>query len=229
MAPDMYIVNLMNKHNDVIEHMYEQTYGKNNSVTSLEEFKADKAEEFSKMGAQKAKHVIAIAYNEMQSTQQKEPAKQSQGNQETKDILSMLDDISEEKKETSTYEEDLKDDKQHGQGTLTDTDGGQLIGEFKDDNINGRGTFTYPDGGQYIGEFKDGELDGQGTFTSPDGTKDIMNIPPKLRLLITLFLLGILWAGIYLPLQSDNQRAMPIGAAEESDSQAKRFDQANKI
>jgi len=219
----------MNKHNDVIEHMYEQTYGKNNSVTSLEEFKADKAEEFSKMGAQKAKHVIAIAYNEMQSTQQKEPAKQSQGNQETKDILSMLDDISEEKKETSTYEEDLKDDKQHGQGTLTDTDGGQLIGEFKDDNINGRGTFTYPDGGQYIGEFKDGELDGQGTFTSPDGTKDIMNIPPKLRLLITLFLLGILWAGIYLPLQSDNQRAMPIGAAEEADSQAKRFDQANKI
>jgi len=164
----------------------------------------------------------------------------------------MLDDISEEKKETSTYEEDLKDDKQHGQGTLTDTDGGQyigefkddkfngqgtftspdggqLIGEFKDDNINGRGTFTYPDGGQYIGEFKDGELDGQGTFTSPDGTKDIMNIPPKLRLLITLFLLGILWAGIYLPLQSDNQRAMPIGAAEEADSQAKRFDQANKI
>ena len=75
---DTTVADLMNKHNDVIEHMYEQTYGKDNAVTSLEEFKADKAEEFSEMGAKKAKHEIAVGHNKLKANQIKESEKQTQ-------------------------------------------------------------------------------------------------------------------------------------------------------
>lgn len=62
---------LMEKHNDVIEHMYERDYGKDNPVVSLEEFKADKAEEFEEMGAKKAKHEISVGYKKMKAAQDK--------------------------------------------------------------------------------------------------------------------------------------------------------------
>ena len=75
---DTTVADLMDKHNDVIEHMYEQTYGKDNAVTSLEEFKADKAEEFSEMGAKKAKHEIAVGHNKLKANQIKESEKQAQ-------------------------------------------------------------------------------------------------------------------------------------------------------
>ena len=67
----------MEKHNDVIEHMYEQEYGKTEAVVSLEEFKADKAEEFEEMGAKKAKHAIAKEHNKMTKFKEKQAAAQA--------------------------------------------------------------------------------------------------------------------------------------------------------
>ena len=70
-----------------------------------------------------------------------------------------------------TYVGDFKDDKSHGQGTLTLPDGSKYVGEFKDGRGNGQGTETYADGNQYVGEFKDGKRNGQFTATFPNGDK----------------------------------------------------------
>ena len=81
---DVTVASLMDKHNDVIEHMYEQTYGKDNAVTSLEEFKADKAEELAEMGTKKAKHEIAVGHNKMKASKQKEAEQQAATEEKTK-------------------------------------------------------------------------------------------------------------------------------------------------
>ncbi len=81
---DVTVASLMDKHNDVIEHMYEQTYGKDNAVTSLEEFKADKAEEFAEMGTKKAKHEIAVGHNKLKASKQKEAEQQVATEEKTK-------------------------------------------------------------------------------------------------------------------------------------------------
>jgi TolB-like protein len=69
-----------------------------------------------------------------------------------------------------TYEgERNQEDKYHGQGVITYSNGEKWEGEFKDgEPYNGQGTYTFPDGEKYAGEFKDGILYGKGTFTFLD-------------------------------------------------------------
>ena len=69
------------------------------------------------------------------------------------------------------YEGEFKDGKKNGQGTHTWKDGDKYVGEHKDGKYQGQGTYTWKDGGKYVGEFKDGKYDGQGTHTFPDGGK----------------------------------------------------------
>jgi len=69
------------------------------------------------------------------------------------------------------YVGEVKNGKQHGQGTFTWADGRKFVGEWKDGNRHGQGSFTWANENQYVGEFKDGKLHGQGTFTWPGGNK----------------------------------------------------------
>ena len=66
-----------------------------------------------------------------------------------------------------TYEgERNQEEKYHGEGVITYSNGEKWEGEFKDgEPFNGQGTYTYSDGTKYAGEFKDGKLNGKGTFT----------------------------------------------------------------
>ncbi len=73
--------------------------------------------------------------------------------------------------EGDVYVGEFKDDKFHGQGTLTFADGYKYVGEFKDDKFHGQGTFTFANGKKYVGEFKDDKFHGQGTFTFANGEK----------------------------------------------------------
>ena len=54
------------------------------------------------------------------------------------------------------YVGEEKDDKRHGQGTLTFSDGSKYVGEWKDGKYNGQGTLTFPNGTKYVGEYKKG-------------------------------------------------------------------------
>ena len=67
------------------------------------------------------------------------------------------------------YTGEWKDNKQHGQGTRTYSNGGTYTAEWKDGMQHGQGTWTYPDGDTYTGEWKNGMQHGQGTWTYPDG------------------------------------------------------------
>ena len=63
-----------------------------------------------------------------------------------------------------------KDDKQHGHGTYTYTDGDIYVGEQENDKAHGQGTVTYDAphkeaGYKYVGEYKNGKRHGQGTLT----------------------------------------------------------------
>ena len=78
---------------------------------------------------------------------------------------------SEDNRDFSKYEGEIKNGKPNGQGESTFPDGRKYVGEFKNGYWNGQGTETSPDGEKYVGEFKDGERNGQGIETSPDGTK----------------------------------------------------------
>ena len=59
----------------------------------------------------------------------------------------------------------------NGQGTLTFADGRKYTGEFKSGQRHGKGTMIYPDGRKYVGNFNYGEKSGFGTMTYPDGRK----------------------------------------------------------
>jgi len=59
----------------------------------------------------------------------------------------------------------------NGQGTLTFSDGRKYTGEFKSGQRHGQGTMIYPDGRKYVGNFNYGEKSGFGTMTYPDGRK----------------------------------------------------------
>jgi len=78
---------------------------------------------------------------------------------------------SEDNRDFSKYEGEIKIGFPNGQGILTFPDGEKYVGEFKDGTPNGQGTFTSPDGKKYVGEHKDGKMYGQGTFTWNDGSK----------------------------------------------------------
>ena len=82
-------------------------------------------------------------------------------------------------KVSKTYEDGSKyvgtlnalNQKRHGKGKLTRSDGFEYEGEFKNDLFHGKGTNTVPNGMKYIGDFKNGEWHGKGTIIFPDGAK----------------------------------------------------------
>jgi len=78
---------------------------------------------------------------------------------------------SEDNRDFSKYEGDIRNGKPNGQGTHTFPDGRKYVGESKNGQWDGQGTITYPDGRKYVGEFKDEEFHGKGTLTRPDGGK----------------------------------------------------------
>ena len=70
----------------------------------------------------------------------------------------------------STYVGEWKNDKHHGQGTLTSADGSTYVGEFKDGKHHGQVTYTRPNGSTCVGELKDGEFHIQVYYSSFDGS-----------------------------------------------------------
>jgi len=78
---------------------------------------------------------------------------------------------SEDDKNYSKYEGEIKNGLPNGQGTYTFTNGGKYDGEWKNGEPNGQGITTFPDGGNYIGEYKNEKRNGQGTHTWSDGRK----------------------------------------------------------
>ena len=73
----------------------------------------------------------------------------------------------------SKYQGQVKDGKEHGQGTYTWFDGGIYVGKWKDGKEHGQGTYTSPVGTKYVGEWKEGKYDGQGTETWSSGWKHV--------------------------------------------------------
>ena len=69
-----------------------------------------------------------------------------------------------------TYIGQIKDDKKHGTGIYTWTNGNKYVGEWKDGKRHGTGTYTWADGGVYVGDFKDGNFHGKGTYTYNSGS-----------------------------------------------------------
>ena len=67
------------------------------------------------------------------------------------------------------YEGEWRDDKMHGQGVRTWTDGERYEGEYRRHEMHGEGTYTYADGERYHGEFRNDKRHGQGMSTFPDG------------------------------------------------------------
>jgi MORN repeat len=62
---------------------------------------------------------------------------------------------------------------ENGQGTLTQSDGSEYVGEFKDGEPNGQGTMTYANGDKYVGKWKDGNRTEQGKWIfDPKNLKD---------------------------------------------------------
>ena len=59
-------------------------------------------------------------------------------------------------------------------------DKGVYVGEKKDDKRHGQGTLTKPNGDKYVGEFKDGKQYGQGTFSTSFGFNFKYNIHSSL-------------------------------------------------
>ena len=82
----------------------------------------------------------------------------------------------------SIYIGEWKNDKYHGQGTLTYEERLSVlyIGEFKDGKMNGHGTYTiglYGSYQKYIGEFRDNLFNGQGTLSSHGSNHDPTKLP----------------------------------------------------
>ena len=78
---------------------------------------------------------------------------------------------SEDNRDFSKYEGEIKIGFPNGQGILTFPDGEKYEGEYKDGERNGQGTYTWNDGGKYIGEYKNSLKNGQGTYTFLNGDK----------------------------------------------------------
>ena len=76
---------------------------------------------------------------------------------------------SEDNRDFSKYEGEIKIGFPNGQGILTFPDGEKYVGEYKDGKRHGQGTYTFPDGKKYVGGWKDSKYHGQGTLTSSDG------------------------------------------------------------
>ena len=71
---------------------------------------------------------------------------------------------SEDNRDFSKYEGEIKIGFPNGQGILTFPDGEKYVGEYKDGLKNGHGTYTFLNGDNFEGEWKDGEQD-EGTHT----------------------------------------------------------------
>ena len=69
------------------------------------------------------------------------------------------------------YVGELKDNKNHWQGTYTWANGDKYVGEWKDNKRHGQGTYTFAGGEKYVGQYKDGKRNGQGTYTMASGDK----------------------------------------------------------
>jgi len=68
-----------------------------------------------------------------------------------------------------TYEGQLLDYVEHGDGILTWDDGREYRGQFKAGQFHGLGFMTWPDGRRYAGEYQQDYKHGMGTFTWRDG------------------------------------------------------------
>ena len=62
-------------------------------------------------------------------------------------------------------------DKNHGQGTITYSNGNKYVGEFLKGKFHGQGTYSYANGDKYDGEWKNYKKHGQGTFIDANGNK----------------------------------------------------------
>ena len=75
--------------------------------------------------------------------------------------------------ESEKYEGEFKNDKKHGKGIYTSSNGNKYSGEFRNGLKNGQGTLTYGkgelEGDMYEGEFKDDRKQGQGKYTYAKG------------------------------------------------------------
>lgn len=60
------------------------------------------------------------------------------------------------------------DNKPHGQGVLTTSDGAKYVGEWEGGKAHGQGTYTETDGEKYVGGWRYNRFHGKGTFTKCD-------------------------------------------------------------
>lgn len=73
-------------------------------------------------------------------------------------------------KSGNTYVGEYKNGKRDGQGTFKWAKSGNVyVGEYKDGKRSGQGTYKYASGDTYVGEFKNNKRDGQGTFKYASG------------------------------------------------------------
>ena len=68
------------------------------------------------------------------------------------------------------YEGEVLNNKMHGKGTYTFSDGGKYIGDWHNDMRHGKGIETFPDGYEYNGEYKNDLKHGYGVIKTADGT-----------------------------------------------------------
>jgi len=74
------------------------------------------------------------------------------------------------KRETSKYTGEFKENLRHGFGIYTLPDGSIYDGEWRENNPNGWGLFRWPDGSEYQGPWKDGKRNGtNGILIAADG------------------------------------------------------------
>ena len=76
--------------------------------------------------------------------------------------------ITKKYKNGDIYIGEMKNDKQHGQGTMKFEDGDIYEGKWKNDEQNGKGIYTWGPGqfhkDKYDGDWLDGNMDGYGTY-----------------------------------------------------------------
>ena len=67
----------------------------------------------------------------------------------------------------NNYVGEFRNDKKHGFGTLTFSNGDVYVGEFSDGGMR-YGTYRFANGAVYLGEFSDGKFNGFGELNSPN-------------------------------------------------------------